>query len=147
MAESVFEDDHKQRFIGYRAFHEMVLHFPLNRDLLNALLAVCPGSEATPTIEIRFKMRSNDGLQRQALEAAFAAAKKSAELLARSSGSELGELIEVLYGERRQPTSLTYRVIQEWGHVDPCLIRYADEIEPSEIESSENVSVTWELRT
>ena len=58
----------------------------------------------------------------------------------------LGDLVEVLYGERRHPTTLTYRVNQDWGQVDYCKVSYADEIEPEEIESSEKVSVTWELR-
>jgi uncharacterized protein YggE len=144
--EYVYDDGRTQRFTGYRAHHQMVLSFPLNRGLLNALLAVCPESEATPDIDIRFKVRNSDELQRQALEAAFAAAKNSAELLARSSGCELGDLVEVLYGERRHPTTLSYCINQEWGHVDYCRLSYADEIEPKEIENSEKVSVTWELR-
>ena len=141
-----YDENRRDRFIGYRGSHQMAVCFPLDRTLLNALLAECPGSEATPDIAITFRTNNTEALQRMALEDAFAAARKSAEILARSSGCTLGDLVEVLYGERRHPTTLTYRVNQDWGQVDYCKVSYADEIEPEEIESSEKVSVTWELR-
>ena len=141
-----YDENRRDRFIGYRGSHRMAVRFPLDRALLNALLAECPGSEATPDIAITFRTSNTETLQRMALEDAFAAARKSAEMLARSSGCTLGDLVEVLYGERRHPTTLTYRVNQDWGQVDYCKVSYADEIEPEEIESSEKVSVTWELR-
>ena len=141
-----YDDNRKERFIGYRGSHRLAIRFPLDRDLLNALLAVCPGAEATPDVVITFRVGDTEALQRMALEDAFAAARKSAEILASSSGFTLGDLVEVLYGERRHPTSLMYRVNQDWGQVDYCKVSYADEIEPEEIETSEKVSVTWEMR-
>jgi uncharacterized protein YggE len=143
--EREYAENGTPHFSGYSATHEMLLRFPVDRDHLNALLAVCPGSEATPDIDIRFKVHSNDALQLKALEAAFSAARKSAELLAKSSGCVLGDLIEVLCGERRSPGVQTYRVRQETSHIDFCQISYAKEIEPDDIECSETVSVTWDM--
>ena len=146
MVDRRYDENNKEIFIGYRGIHELTLCFPLDRPLLNALLAECPGSEATPDIAISFRVSNSEALQRIALEDAFAAARKSAEILARSSGCTLGDLVEVLYGERKHLTTMTYRVNQDWGQFDYCKLSYADEIEPEAIETSEKVSVTWELR-
>jgi hypothetical protein len=146
MVDRRYDENNKEIFIGYRGIHELGLCFPLDRPLLNALLAECPGSEATPNIFISFRVRNSDALLRIALEVAFGAARKSAEILARSSGCTLGDLVEVLYGERKHMTALTYRVDQDWGQFDYCKLSCADEIEPEAIETSEKVSVTWELR-
>lgn len=146
MVDRRYDENNKEIFIGYRGLHDLALCFSLDRSLLNALLAECPGSEATPDISINFRVSNAESLQRIALEDAFAAARKSAEILARSSGCTLGDLVEVLYGERKHLTTMTYRVNQDWGQFDYCKLSYADEIEPEAIETSEKVSVTWELR-
>jgi uncharacterized protein YggE len=144
-AEREYGEGGKQIFSGYQGTHEMLFCFPVDRKRLNALLAVCPGSEATPNIDIRFKMRNHNELQRQALESAFSAAKRNAELLAQSSDCELGALIEVLYGEQRSQNILTYRVNQDPDQIDYCRIDYAKEIEPEGIDCLEKVSVTWAI--
>ncbi len=145
VAEREYDEDGKPQFSGYRAVHEMLFRFPVDRERLNVLLAVCHGSDATPDIDIRFKVHNNEELEHQALEAAFAAARKSAELLARSSGGVLGGLIEVLHGEHRSLGIQTYRASQESGLIDYCQISFAKEIEPEEIECFETVSVTWDM--
>lgn len=143
--EREYREDGKDHFSGYRATHTLVVRVPLDRQLLNALLAACPASDATPEVNIRFRIRDQLELQRQALEAAFIDARKSAELLARSSGGTLGELVEMQYGERRGPTTQNYRVSQEAGRISYCKTSYADQIEPENIVCSEQVSATWKV--
>lgn len=141
-------DEHlqKRRFVGYDGLHTLVVRLPMDRTLLNALLAVCPKSEATPNIVISFQVRDQEGLQRRALQEAIAAARRNAELIAAASQCVLGELVEVVYGDRHSSNPKAYWIRQEPGHVDYCAASYANEIEPEPVEASEKVSVTWYLK-
>lgn len=135
---------YKQRMIGYRYRHVMKVEFPSDNGRLGRILYALANSPLHPEFRISYTVSDPEAVKNELLAAAVRDAKNKAEVLTNAAGVALGEIFSIDYS---------------WGEVDfevrpvnelrmakmECCDSYAMDIEPDDIETSDTVTVTWEV--
>jgi uncharacterized protein YggE len=128
--------DGTQQIVGYRATNQVqvkVRDVAKVADLLDQLI----GAGATTILGIEFSVSNATQRLDEARNAAFAEAKRKAELYARAAGSQVGRAVAITEdpGEASRPTA--YRAASAPGNPPP--------VAPGEETLRAQVSVTFEL--
>jgi hypothetical protein len=143
-------DEHgnwKNVFAGYAVTRMYALLFPLDSDVLCALLGGIGASEASPQLSVSFVLSDPEKAKRDALEDAVRDAREKAELLARASGCELGTLLSVEYSvAHRDTVSATSFAADEAAMPRMAKGAFRMNAAPQDIEIADNAVFTWEIR-
>lgn len=146
--ESVYTEDNKRKnvFKGYNCFHSLKLDFDMDTERLTTVLAAIAKASAEPELHIAFTVENSEKIRENLLRAAAENSRKNAEILCDATGVKLGNLISVRYDIDNMsfvsPTS--YRMDRNCmlaSTADGCSI----DINPEDIELSENVEFEWEI--
>lgn len=136
--------DGKRTFLGYAGTHRLETRVDFDRPLLNAILSAAAESGAEPGARLNFVVRNGSGLRDEALRQAVASATRTAELLAKASGTALGALRDIAYGDFRSGPGGLNASLDQVPQIDYChRMEIADEMSPSEIEIEQTVEIAW----
>lgn len=99
-------------------------------------------------MSIAFTVRNPAKVSEELLESAAKNARAKAEILCRASGSEMGQLLSIDYnwGELNIVSRTSYEMedcLMPLAAMDKCCV---PEIEPDEIDVSDTVAFTWEIK-
>lgn len=89
--------NYKTVFAGYACEQDLKAEFDFEQKRLSAVLAAAAKCISEPSIHIGFSVKDTESVKEALLEKIAADAKKKAEILARASGTEIGELVSIQY--------------------------------------------------
>ncbi len=136
----------EQVLTGYRFRHELKLEFPIDNNLLGAVLGELLRANIGARFDFGFTVKDPEPLQIRLLEEAARVSRVNAQALAAASGAELGEVINIDYSWDQldvytHPTDLelTCECAAPTGALDI-------DIDPDDIDLEETVTITWALK-
>lgn len=135
---------YRQRLVGYRFRHELLIEFPWDNDRLGEVLSALSDNALTPEIRIAYTVKDREAAKNQLLRAAVADAKAKAEALAAAAGVKLSGIRHINYsiGENE----FAVRPVMYAGAARKMLAdNAAPEIVPEDIEATDAVTVIWEI--
>jgi uncharacterized protein len=134
----------KQRFTGYRASHDLRLELPLSQTILNQVLSKITSEQSEVEIFIQFEVIQSAELKQRAIENAARDAQTNAKTIAHATDIKLGKIVDIHYGEVQvrveyEPQRQAFRA-KATSQSAP-----APDIQPQDIHTDENVTITWEI--
>lgn len=138
-------DEWLQRFVGYNCIHGLKLEFDLDMPTLGKTIAAIAMCEADPQFNIRFSIKDPAAVKEQLLENAVTNATEKAKILAKAAGVKLGAIknIDYSWGELRLYSKTDMRVCE--AAVAPMSAGFDIDVEPDDIDTSDNVTVMWAI--
>ena len=142
------QGSYKREFAGYACVYRLKLAFDFDSKQLAKVISAIANSGANPELSIAFTVKNPAKVSEELLESAAQNARAKAEILCKATGAELGQLISIDYnwGE----LNIVYRTSYE---MEDCLMPLAamdkccaPEIEPDDINVSDTVAFTWEIK-
>ncbi len=140
----------KRRFEGYKFTHRVKVEFPADNKRLGRVLYALGHSPVRPEFRIEYTVAEPEKCKNELLAKAVADSKQKAGVLAEAAGVSLGEIVTIDYS---------------WGEIefvsrpmehmmmDECLMKCAEpdasydmDIDPDDIEVSDNVTIVWSIR-
>ncbi len=132
--------DGRSIFRGYRANHRLIIELPIQRELLNSVLANIGEGYSGAQIKLDFSVKDKEALREKVLILAVKNARKNAEILASAAGVKLGEIKEVNY--HWSEVRFYHRKAEM---ICESASEYSADIEPEEISASDNVTIIYEI--
>jgi len=140
------KNNQKSRFIGYKCNHMLELEFNYdnNLELLNKALQAIVSSDAHPRFGIIFSVKDKETMKRKMLQKAIIDSTEKARVLAEASGIALGNIVRIDYswGEIELTTRSHIRLCDPAA---PAVMLRRLEVEPEDVESSDTVTIVWEI--
>jgi len=126
---------------GYTASHSIRLELPMDRDLMNQVLDAVSRGLAEPSVSIGFEVSDPAPLRQLALENGVAQARRNAETLAAAAGVSLKKIRSIEYGWAEMRVVSTHYMLEAPRAAGPA----SPDLEPRDVETSESVTVVWEI--
>ena len=141
------ERRYKRVFDGYEYEHEMKVEFASDNKLLGKVLYALANSPVSPELQIGYFVKDPEAAKDTMLANAVADAREKAAVLSRSAGVTLKDIqaIDYSWGEVRFESRLMECASGKGLGSPPPTGCYDMDIEPDDIESSDNVTVVWEI--
>lgn len=145
--EYVDEKRYKRCFDGYEYKHIMKVDFDSDNKLLGRVLYALANSAVSPEFQIRYFVKDQEAAKSIMLANAVADAREKATALSQSAGVVLKDIqtIDYSWGEVRFESRLMECASGEvccGPSPEGC---YDMDIEPDDIDASDNVTVVWEI--
>ena len=140
------QGNYKREFSGYAVTYRLKLSFDMDSEQLAKVIGAISESGAVPELSIAFTVKDPAKVSEALLISATENAKAKAEILCKASGNELGQLISIDYnwGELNV-ISRTHYAMED--SIQPLLAKsIAVDIEPDDINVSDTVTFTWEIK-
>ena len=142
------QGNYKREFDGYACVYRLKLSFDFDSKQLAKVISAIANSGANPELSIAFTVKNPAKVSEELLESAAQNARAKAEILCKASGSEMGQLISIDYnwGELNIVSRTSYEMedsLMPFSAMKKCC---APEIEPDDIDVSETVAFTWEIK-
>ena len=138
-----YEDNTKKRvFDCYKATMKFKLEFDFTNEKLEELLKILAKTNSDVEFKINFSIKDYEKFRNELIENAVTDSIKKAEIMAKSAGVILGDVINIDYswGEIRIESDFSMREMR-------CMEESESyEIEPDDIEASDTVTVVWEIK-
>ncbi len=140
-------NSYKRCFEGYEYEHTMKVEFESDNKLLGRVLYALANSPVSPEFRIGYFVKDQEAAKNTMLANAVADAREKATVLSQSAGVVLKDIqtIDYSWGEIRLESRLMECASEEAGSSpvpDGC---YDMDIEPDDIDASDNVTVIWEI--
>jgi uncharacterized protein YggE len=135
-------DEWKKRFVGYNCAHGLRLEFDFDMPTLGKALCAIAECKADPQFNIKFTVKDPAAVNQQLLESAVTNATEKAKILAKAAGVKLGEIKQIDYswGELRLYSESDLTVCRDIASKVSSI-----EIEPDDIDASDNVTIVWSI--
>ena len=142
------QGNYKREFAGYACIYHLKLAFDFDNIQLAKVISSIANSGANPELSIAFTVKNPAKVSEELLESAALNARTKAEILCKASGSEMGQLLSIDYnwGELNIISRTSYEMedsLMPLVAMDKCC---APEIEPDDIDVSDTVAFTWEIK-
>ena len=143
------QDQHgncKREFSGYAVTYRLKLSFDMDSKQLAKVIGAISENGAAPELSIAFTVKDPAKVSEVLLVSATENAKAKAEILCKASGNELGQLLSIDYnwGELNVVSRTRYAMEDS---VQPLMAKsIAVDIEPDDINVSDTVTFTWEIK-
>lgn len=124
------------------------MSFDFDSRQLAAVISLIAESNANPELHIAFTVKNPAAIQEALLVSAVENAKSKADILANASGHALGQLMNIDYNWA-ELTLVSETRCEVEDSIQPLMATRmcaAPKIEPDDIDVSDTVSITWELR-
>lgn len=143
------QGNYRREFSGYAVIYRLKLSFDMDGKQLARVISAISESGAKPELSIAFTVKNPEKVNESLLISATQNAKMRAELLCIASGNQLGDLISIDYnwGELNIVSRTRYEM--EDCIVEPMMSMAkfsAPEIEPDDIDVSDTVTFSWEIK-
>lgn len=138
-------DNYKSRFDGYICEQGLKLEFDFETATMSKVLTAISKASTDPQLNIQFSVKDKAVVSEELLISATENAKQKAEILAKASSVTLGDLISIDYnwGELHLYSQTRYEISESRLEMSPSS---APDIEPDDIDVSDNVSFVWEIK-
>ncbi|WP_299700149.1 SIMPL domain-containing protein [uncultured Pontibacter sp.] len=136
----------KSEFNGFKASHSLELELPLEKGIINSLLAQIAKKLDNLDFSISFGVKEAAEHQQQLILQAIARAKENAALIAEATGVELREILEIDYSYREltiRSQRHDYEVYESNMLMEAS--SPAPDFEPDDIDVTETVTITWRI--
>ena len=142
------QGSYKREFAGYACVYRLKLAFDFDSKQLAKVISAIANSGANPELSIAFTVKNPAKVSEELLESAAQNARAKAEILCKAAGAELGQLISIdhNWGELNIVSRTSYEMedcLMPLAAMDKCC---APEIEPDDINVSDTVAFTWEIK-
>ena len=142
------QGNYKREFAGYACSYHLKLAFDFDSKQLAKVISAIADCGAQPELSIAFTVKNPARVSEELLINATENARAKAEILCKASGSTLGQLLNIDYnwGELNVYSRTSYEVedcIQPLMAMSKCA---APEIEPDDIDVTDTVAFTWEIK-
>ena len=142
------QGSYKREFAGYACVYRLKLAFDFDSKQLAKVISAIANSGVNPELSIAFTVKNPAKVSEELLESAAQNARAKAEILCKATGAELGQLISIDYnwGELNIVSRTSYEMedcLMPLAAMDKCC---APEIEPDDINVSDTVAFTWEIK-
>ncbi len=142
------QGSYKREFAGYACVYRLKIAFDFDSKQLAKVISAIANSGANPELSIAFTVKNPAKVSEELLESAAQNARAKAEILCKATGAELGQLISIDYnwGELNIVSRTSYEMedcLMPLAAMDKCC---APEIEPDDINVSDTVAFTWEIK-
>ena len=142
------QGNYKREFAGYACSYHLKLAFDFDSKQLAKVISAIADCGAQPELSIAFTVKNPARVSEELLINATENARAKAEILCKASGSTLGQLLNIDYnwGELNVFSRTSYDVedcIQPLMAMSKCA---APEIEPDDIDVTDTVAFTWEIK-
>ena len=112
--------------------------------MLSRVLGAISETKVNPILSINFSIKDSNAVGIELLERATVNARQKAEILAKASGVTLGKILTIDYNwSELLFSSVTRFELQNQAMTSAS--RFAPDIEPEDIESSDTVTFVWEI--
>lgn len=128
---------------GYSAKTKLYIEFDFCKERLKEVLLILTASKGYPVFKIEFKVKDKEAFKDRALESAVSDSKKKAEIISKSSGVNLGEIVDINYSTEETRYSSRTDVYYSIGH---SFKSDSYEIEPTQIIRTDTITVLWEIK-
>lgn len=135
---------YRQRLVGYRYRHELIITFPRDNERLGAILSAIANAALAPELHIAYTVKDREAAKNALIGLAVEDAKTKAEALAKASGVRLGCIRHIGYAISENAFAVRpvmYGGLSRKAAMD-CA---APEIVPEEITAEDAVTVVWEI--
>ncbi|MBQ7601280.1 MAG: SIMPL domain-containing protein, partial [Lachnospiraceae bacterium] len=140
---------YKQRFAGYRFYHNMKVEFESDNDRLGKILYALATSPVAPEFRLSYTVKDTEAVKNTLLGNAVADAKAKAAVLTQAAGVTLKDILTIDYswGEiefeaRPMPRNVLFGKSMA---AERAAGSYDVDIEPDDIDVSDTVTVVWEI--
>ncbi len=132
----------KQRFLGYRYLHVLVVDFDADNQLLGRILGALAECPANAELQIAYTVRDPERAKTALLAAAVADAGTKARALAEAAGVTLKTLQSIDYsrGEQRFAVPTMDALARPTAKAN-----FELDIVPEDIDVSDTVTIVWEI--
>ena len=141
-------NDYKQKFVGYRFNHILKVEFESDNDRLGKILFALANCKVKPEFRISYTVKDPEAPKNLLLGKAVTDAKEKAVALTQAGAVTLKDIqsIDYSWGE----IDFEYRpmrgdVLMERCDAPLAAKSYNLDIEPDDIDVSDNVTVVWEI--
>lgn len=140
----------QRRFKGYKFTHSIKIEFPSDNKRLGKVLYALGHSQVRPEFRIEYTVAEPEKCKNELLAKAVLDSRQKAEVLAKAAEVSLGDIVTIDYswGEIEFVT----RPVELMGIEERCISSNADkkstykmDINPDDIEVSDNVTVVWNI--
>lgn len=141
----------KRRFEGYKFVHRIKIEFPSDNKLLGKVLYLIGHSPLHPEFSIEYTVANPEQSKNELLAKAVCDAKSKAEVLAKTADLKLGNIITIDYSWAEIEfisRPMNRMMLDECCITAPMTERdegYNIDIDPDDIDVSDNVTVVWEI--
>ena len=140
---------YKQRFVGYKFHHLMKVEFFSDNERLGKVLYALANCPVKPEFRLSYTVSDPEAAKNELLGKAIKDAKEKAGVLTQAAGVELKDIqsIDYSWGEINFEVQPMNRMIV----ADECMAApmaaesYDMDIEPDDIEVSDNVTLIWNI--
>lgn len=137
----------KRVFNGYRYTHIMKFEFEDDKKILGKILYELAHYGKHPEISIEYFISDVEGTKNNLLKNAVSDSIKKAEILAKTAGVSLGEIISIDYSliDSDFVTSRVNNLGARCMSMEENTMSYDIDIEPENIEKADEVTVVWKI--
>ncbi|MBR5641137.1 MAG: SIMPL domain-containing protein [Firmicutes bacterium] len=138
----------KQKFKGYRYYHQLKLEFPSDNDKLGKVLYAMAASGLTPEFSIGFFASDPEAVRNELLADAVADAKAKAEALTAAAGVSLGKIQSIDYAKadlNLAVNTMRMPMMAKGMAAEECCDSYDMDVQPDDIELTDTVTILWEI--
>ena len=141
---------YKQRFIGYKFHHLMKVEFDSDNDRLGQVLYALANCPVKPEFRMSYTVKDPEAAKNELLGKAVTDAREKASVLTQAAGVSLKDIqsIDYSWGQINFEVQPMNRMLM----VEECCTSmvegagsYDMDIEPDDIEVSDNVTVIWNI--
>ena len=138
----------KQKFKGYRYYHQLKLEFASDNDKLGKVLYAMAASGLTPEFSIGFFASDPEAVRNELLADAVADAKAKAEALTAAAGVTLGAIQSIDYAKadlNLAVNTMRMPMMAKGMAAEECCDSYDMDVQPDDIELTDTVTILWEI--
>ncbi len=138
------EGVYRQRLIGYRFLHALMIEFPWDNERLGKALTALMNTALTPELRITYTVKDREAAKNALIGMAVADAKAKAEALAAAAGIRLKGIRHINYTIGEDEFAV-HPAMFAGAARKAALDCAAPEIVPEEITAEDTVTVVWEI--
>lgn len=135
---------YRQRLVGYRFRHELLIEFPWDNERLGTVLGAITETALTPEIRITYTVKDREAAKNALIGMAVADAKAKAEALVMAAGVKLKGIRHISYAIDENEFAV-HPVLYAGAARKMCADNAAPEIVPEEITAEDTVTVVWAI--
>lgn len=132
--------DGRRVFCGFQGTHSLELRTGFDHKRLSRLFSAITASSAKARLSLSFTVSDPEGLRQRVIAAAVANAQQRAKVICEAAGQQLGGMVSIEYGYAEIRVSSDVFSLGAEIQADT-----APEMEPAEVESSDTVTMVWEI--
>ena len=140
---------YKQRFVGYKFYHQMKVEFESDNKRLGKVLYALANCDVKPEFRLSYTVKDPEAAKNELLGRAATDAKEKASVLTKAAGVTLKEVQSIDYSWGQ--IDFEVRPMNRMLMAEDCCeaptagLGYDIDIEPDDIEVSDTVTVIWEI--